>query len=148
MPLWGEWEPAPGSIVSSEAHWESSPLPLVLWEEGILSLQGQKTLQVPAGHPLSSGWWHYPRTGACRAGSFKTSGFESQLSAWDAWETMGPDKPPHSSGAVRTARTVGFGTPGPERRDWGVAFFLPITNTVGLQGIGERAPDGGRTRLY
>lgn len=55
--------------------------------------QGQKTLQVPARRPLSAGQSGIiPEPGPCRMGLFKTSGFESQLSAWEARETMERDK--------------------------------------------------------
>ena len=50
----GRGEPAPG--LGSDLGGTlgaSSSLPSVLWEEGILPIQGQKTLQVPARGPLS-----------------------------------------------------------------------------------------------
>ena len=61
---------------------DNRPLPRVLWEEGILPLQGQNILQVPARGPLSPGWTGVtPEPSLCGVGSFKTRSFESQLRA-------------------------------------------------------------------
>ena len=58
---------------------ENSPLPRVLWGEGLLPPQGLKVLQVPTKGLLSGVQSSAtPEQGPWGARSFKTSGFESQ----------------------------------------------------------------------
>ena len=60
---------------------ENSALPLVLWEEGLLPPQGEKTMQAPAKGLLLAGLRGTtpPEQDLHSAGPFKTSGLESQL---------------------------------------------------------------------
>ena len=113
-----EWGAALGLVASSKAHWESSPLHLVLWEEVILPLQGQKTLWVPTRGPWQSGATSEP--GLTEHDPFRHQG-------------LNPSQEPRRCGRLWS------------RTNWLTCAHVGLSELLEQCGLGHPVP-GGETR--